>query len=198
MSHAGQYYCRFKNGGHAGWSNMNIYTTTFEVSVIPCMYFSNLNYLMKESDCIKGITIEIDEAGINNGQAPFTYKLYNQISKDTAYYASKTLDNIHAGIYDLFLIDQNQCKRSLNNFLYFPEQVKCDVIITPNGDGDNDQYFINLPGQVKIYDANGTLIRTLNSPVYWGGQNDSGELVPMGAYVILIEGRDVTNITVIR
>ena len=189
VSDAGEYFCKIKNSGNPAWGTLELTTIKCEVEVIPCMNADNIPYTEIDSDCIKGVTIELDEAKIINGPIPctYTYKLYNKVSNDTLYYSSKLLENIKPGFYDLIVADQDQCIKTLKNFINFDEQPKCDVIITPDGDGKNDNYFIDKSCKAKIYDVNGILVRSMSGPEYWNGRDDKGERVPMGVYAIIIE-----------
>jgi hypothetical protein len=196
-SDAGQYYCRVQNYSRSQWVNSPLYTTTFSVKVVPCLITNNLTFTEVDSDCKLGLTVNVDESAIVKGTPPFNYKLYNTLTNDTLFYSGKTLNSILPGVYDLFITDKNQCSNRVPEFIHFQEQAKCDVVMTPDGDGKNDQYFINENGKVKIYNVSGVLVKTTTAPVSWDGRNDKGELVPMGLYAIIIEDHDVINITVI-
>jgi FG-GAP repeat/CHU_C Type IX secretion signal domain len=61
--------------------------------------------------------------------------------------------------------------------------------ITPNGDGAWDEALIYHLGpastEVKIFDMRGRLVATLaGSPAIWNAQDDSGQLVPGGLYIV--------------
>ena len=83
--------------------------------------------------------------------------------------------------------------------------IKTDrAVITPNGDGINDEMAVDFsllrvgtaaPLQVRIYDLSGRLLRQLRnesiSPgrhtVIWTGVDDTGSLVPPGIYLLKID-----------
>ncbi len=61
-------------------------------------------------------------------------------------------------------------------------------IITPNGDGQNDEADfsgIGMATKVEIFDITGHRVRTLNGPsnILWDGKDDSGSVVESGVYL---------------
>jgi hypothetical protein len=79
-------------------------------------------------------------------------------------------------------------------------------VLTPNADGANDETFIQYsilhlltpsPVNVSIHDLSGRRVRSLpvedaisgRFQVGWKGQNDAGQLVPPGVYLVVVEIR---------
>lgn len=73
-----------------------------------------------------------------------------------------------------------------------------DPVITPNGDGISDTYFIEETGTAKIYDLRRKLIKTLSAPATWDGTNHSGALLDAGFYIIILNDKTPIYITLIR
>jgi hypothetical protein len=71
-------------------------------------------------------------------------------------------------------------------------------VFTPNGDDIEDLYFIPHEGSVKIYTIEGRLIRSLNTPAYWDGNDEAGNPQPMGTYVIITDNERIVNITIVK
>jgi internalin A len=197
IQHGGSYYCKITNTGRPSWSSFNLVTEVFKVSITPCMNVDYLNYTLIESDCKKGLTVSLNEFSIINGTPPYKYKLVNTINGDTTFYNSKMLNEIKAGIYDIIVDDNDACAKTIENFISMKEDTKCDLVISPDGDDRNEEYFIDTPGSIKIYDVNGVLVRNMQGPGYWDGSNNHGELVPMGLYAIIVEDKNIANITVV-
>ncbi|MFH1282467.1 MAG: gliding motility-associated C-terminal domain-containing protein [bacterium] len=76
-------------------------------------------------------------------------------------------------------------------------------IITPNGDGYNDRFFIKYSNpydnelEAKIYDLSGCEIAGLpKSEVedyfYWDGKDSKGNVVESGAYIFQVRGEGQT------
>ncbi|MFB9294063.1 lamin tail domain-containing protein [Persicitalea jodogahamensis] len=94
---------------------------------------------------------------------------------------------------------QGAGRASNDDFVIEPEA------ITPNGDGIDDfasiRYSLNGPGRVasvRIFDLQGRLVRNLvrnqtigtDGSLRWEGQNDRGEIVRTGYYLIMIDSFD--------
>ncbi|MFH1784754.1 MAG: gliding motility-associated C-terminal domain-containing protein [bacterium] len=58
-------------------------------------------------------------------------------------------------------------------------------IITPNGDGTNDEaLFTGLTSEIKIFDVTGKLIRTVSASTgKWDGKDDDGDVARNGVYI---------------
>src|SRR5690606_10753997 len=63
-------------------------------------------------------------------------------------------------------------------------------LITPDGDGNEDSYYIRRRGMVRIHDGNGFLVRELKAPGPWDGTNNDGQLVTPGRYQLEINDTD--------
>lgn len=76
-----------------------------------------------------------------------------------------------------------------------------EKIITPNGDKVNDYAAFGLTGEftVKIFNANGRLIRTLDGKNIWDGKDDAGDIVESGAYIYQFkaDGKLISGIIVV-
>lgn len=67
-------------------------------------------------------------------------------------------------------------------------------IITPNGDGKNDEINLILTGDIiKIYNRFGVLVRTLEYTKVWDGRDNAGEIVQMGFYVAIDEKANTSS-----
>ena len=59
-------------------------------------------------------------------------------------------------------------------------------------------YFIEQTGTAKIIDIEGKTIMQLTTPAVWYGTKTDGSFADAGYYVIIVNNKKVTNITVIR
>lgn len=76
--------------------------------------------------------------------------------------------------------------------------ISTNDVMTPNGDGVSDTYWIEGPGMVKIFDKYGHLIRELQSPFLWDGTNGQGQLVEPGYYLLTIGERERKGLNVLH
>ncbi|MBN1951814.1 MAG: gliding motility-associated C-terminal domain-containing protein [Bacteroidales bacterium] len=71
-------------------------------------------------------------------------------------------------------------------------QIETYTGFSPNDDGINDYYIINLSGnneaELKIFDRWGALVITLSDPdqISWDGKNEDGQEVPEGTYYFIL------------
>ena len=61
-----------------------------------------------------------------------------------------------------------------------------------------NSYFIEQDGIAKVLDMEGNVVRQLIAPAVWDGTKSDGNLADAGYYVILLNDKKLTNITVIR
>jgi hypothetical protein len=72
-----------------------------------------------------------------------------------------------------------------------------EVVIVPD-DLEYKALFIEDTGIAQIYDRNGVKRKELRVPGFWDGTNDSGEMLPMGAYLVLVNGEKKLMVTIVR
>lgn len=75
--------------------------------------------------------------------------------------------------------------------------VEEDLTITPNGDGKNDELYLEEKGKLCVYDSKGKLLDQLQAPCYWNGSTKDGIELGTGFYLLRV-GETVYRITVIR
>ena len=64
-----------------------------------------------------------------------------------------------------------------------------EQIISPDGDGQFDTFFIQEPGLAKIIDLDGNIIHELAAPGYWDGTKKNGSLANAGYYAIVVKSQ---------
>lgn len=73
-----------------------------------------------------------------------------------------------------------------------------ELTITPNGDGRNDEMFIDEKGSLKVYDASGYLVDQRSLPCYWNGSTNSGTPLGTGFYILNINEKNTYGVTIVR
>lgn len=71
-------------------------------------------------------------------------------------------------------------------------------VFSPNGDGQYDTFYIAESGTAKIYNSNGKLVQTLQVPGYWDGKTKEGQNALTDYYAIIIDGKKVKHVTLMR
>jgi hypothetical protein len=71
-------------------------------------------------------------------------------------------------------------------------------VFSPDGDGQYDSYYITESGVAKIYNSAGKLVQSLQVPNHWDGKTSNGENAPTDYYSIIINGKKVKHVTLMR
>jgi gliding motility-associated-like protein len=141
--------------------------------------------------------IRIDDLGIEQGFSPITFSL-----NDSAYQEEPVFGDIPEGVYQLKIKDDEACIYEYPQLIEI-ERVQCPFtgapnIITPNGDGLNDFWEVDLLKKyptchVVIFNKQGQRVfeTTSGYQTPWDGTNQGKEL-PFGAYFYVLDLRDGT------
>jgi internalin A len=175
-------------------SGLKLNTSSFIISVLPCLELQIPNVFVISKDCSKGYTVDFSQNQISGGTAPFQYQLSTNASSKLITYP--IAENIESGNYFLTVIDSKNC-RATDNFILSKIE-NCDPVLTPNGDGITDTYYIEKAGKVSVYDLKRDLVNTLHAPTVWDGTDRNGKLLDAGLYILLMEGQAPIYLTIIR
>lgn len=181
-----------------GLENLRLIFRTVSLEVSECGSSSTIyNYNIVSNSCTAGAVISIENINSSPLIGPFKYQLVSKGVK-SLWHTTPQIDELKPGVYDLIIQDKNSCLTELKNYILIPNAEDCDNVITPNGDGMGDYYSIMASGKIKIYDKSLKLIKELTGPGIWDGTNSSGEIVPIGLYIIVINDKDKINILVLN
>lgn len=162
---------------------------------IKCEVFLPTELKLLQNDCSQGADIKlIKKEGdlISNGVQYSFQSIVNNFELDS----TLTLLGITQGEYVLTAVYKNHC--TLTESFVIPNAPNCDKIFSPNNDGQNDTYFFDHEGEIKIYNIKGDCVKTLVAPVVWDGSDDNGQIVPLGYYTIIINEKDLFHLTVMK
>jgi hypothetical protein len=156
---------------------------------------NRIDYSTITADCEKKGRLNITGTDISNGRQPYTYKLTNLIDNSIV----SDIENVPEGLYRITVINSNGCELSYNAKVILEKDCLNDKpVFTPNADGMDDRYFINLEGKIKIYDRNGKLKRTLQGPVYFDGNDENAHPLPMGTYLVVADNGKTVTLTIVK
>lgn len=173
---------------------LTLSTNTFKLAVLPCIELQIPNVDIVSKDCSKGYTIDFSQNQITGGIPPFTYELVTSSTRKNITYP--LVENIEAGNYFLKVVDSKFC--SATDDFILNKIDNCDPVMTPNGDGVTDTYYIEKKGKVSVYDLQRTLVNTLQAPIVWDGTDRNGALLDAGFYILIMEGEKPVYLTIIR
>lgn len=191
-SDSGTYYLEVTNNNAP---DLTLSSDSFYVHIDPCLEFSYPVADVLNKDCSSGYSITLANAGLQGGTAPLSYTLENETYEQT--FTKEEIENLPAGRYKITVSDAKKC--SVQDEFLLEKISGCDPVLTPNGDGVGDTFFIEEEGQVLIYNYNRELIRTLTGPTTWDGTDDNGDTVDVGYYIIIPQNTlSPTYITIIQ
>ena len=166
-------------------SNLCTDTVSIHISPIKCPEFtsSDLPYTISKGNCYDGNEVLLDSSFLidNKMEIKNLNKIQNtnynlQFPQENLTFSLITSDNcVHPIVIDL---ENEPCK---DNIIIASHQ-------------DMNRFYIDQEGDTQIYDTNGTLIKTLQTPEYWDGTDKYGNTVPMGDYYII--SGDIFAITI--
>jgi Leucine-rich repeat (LRR) protein len=175
-------------------SNIRIKSTEFKITVLPCIELKIPQLNIVSKDCSNGYTVDFSSNIVSGGTPPYTFLLVTNTSQKNITYP--LVENIEAGNYQLKIIDSKYCS-AIDNFI-LNKIDNCDPVITPNGDGVMDSYYIERNAKFSVYNIRRELVNSLQGPIIWDGTDRNGVLLDAGLYVLITEGEKPIYITIIR
>jgi hypothetical protein len=164
-----------------------------------CVDLSKLTYSSTDFDCNFGGTVNIHELTIIGGQQPFTYKLVSNEMGSVRFANGNVFSNLFESSYKLEVIDKKGCKVEFENPITLKGKKGTDcrrLVINGEDYSPNNTLVLEERGFAKVYDKEGQLVQTFNTPNAWDGRNKNGDFLP-GYYVIDLNGK-VLNVTLVK
>ena len=132
------------------------------------------------------------EAIVQGGNPPYNYN-WNDLDNTQ----DAIVTDLEPGNYTVLVTDDKGCI-AMDEYQFFPEGDCSETrnIITPNGDGENDEFLILcaytfLDNELLIFDRWGQLVyRTVGYDNTWTGFDQSNTALPEGGYFYIFEYRD--------
>ena len=72
------------------------------------------------------------------------------------------------------------------------------LAFSPDNNGSSDTFYFQQDGEITIYDRFSNLIRNENGPFEWDGTNQNGQILPVGVYVVKLNGEFWNQVTIIK
>ena len=109
------------------------------------------------------------------------------------------VDNLREGDYILTIEDADGCIAAVEHAISIRKDCLKDYpVFSPNTDGLDDDYYIPYEGKAIVYDRNGIERTEFMAPAYWDGTDNNGKPLPMGTYLIIVDKKEVINITIVK
>lgn len=167
-----------------------------KVMVKPCLEIVNNNLSLTQAACAEGSVLDFQSLQLGGGTAPFTYSLVFPDHTDSVSSTSPVFTHIKPGSYFIWVSDGNMCKAV--SPVVVPRPKDCDAIFSPDNDGVMDNFFITDQGKARIYNIKRDLIKELQAPASWDGTRNDGSEAEAGYYSIVVNGKKIIHVTLIR
>lgn len=125
------------------------------------------------------------------------FQLENTFTNEITTIAFGETTSIPRGEYKITATD-GECTVLLEASRQFNYKEDCTQHFTPNGDGINDNWYIDHDGTVRIINSQGVTIKTLQCPAEWDGTTKNKTLAPDGKYVIIYSDGTTMPITLFK
>lgn len=189
---AGIYYASITNSSLPA---LTLIHRMWDVSIINCVDLVSYSFAVPMNECSNGATVN-SSIVLDGGIAPYHYVLTPLNAQPPLSSSTGDFTQVPPGQYLYSIKDANGC--GLDTTAVIQKPATCDPVITPNGDPQMSSYFIEESGTAKIIDIEGKTIMQLTAPAVWYGTKADGSFADAGYYVILVNNKKITNITVIR
>jgi Leucine-rich repeat (LRR) protein len=165
----------------------------------PCAMFTADDFTAQITfaTCISGGKILIKESGSPAVSVEeFILEEINSGNKISS--AHPEIAELPVGAYRLYL-KKGTCSVEWTGTLEIAQDHNCNnPVISPNNDGQSEDFYIPFQGTIKIYNKDGQIVKEFSAPSAWDGTDNSGNPVPMGLYIITSDGQKEIAITVVR
>ncbi|MEO6977067.1 MAG: gliding motility-associated C-terminal domain-containing protein, partial [Mucilaginibacter sp.] len=144
------------------------------------------------------VTVDLTETFVHDNDLRYSYYSNAEATKPVYNYTAVK----YGGTYYVKAETSNGCQKiaKVNVVIHPPPPytIVAPTAFTPNNDGVNDKFLVNLNGvatfnDVKIFNRYGKLVFSTKSTTgYWDG-NFGGHILPAGVYYWILEGFDDYN-----
>lgn len=127
-----------------------------------------------------------------------SYELTDISSATSITSSSSEFKDLAIGDYSVSVSSPNGCNITYTTLVAVVVDNDCHHVISPNGDGIGDEFYIQEEGEVTITNQAGAILKTLSAPTYWDGTDNNGQLLNAGYYLLIINGTESMAITLER
>lgn len=145
------------------------------------------------------IAVEAISGKINGGVPPYKVQLVKSNSGAIGKPKRKaTFQSLDEGTYNLQVQDHIGCNTTYSETFSIRKQQCSDPVVVVNGQNGDEPYFIPYEGKAEIYNRQGELEATLETPKRWFGRDANGKRLPLGVYHVVVNNDKHILVTIIR
>lgn len=190
---AGKYMVRVTND-NALLDGVELETEDLTLMVTPCMNISDFNYNLVEQ-CY-GAELSFDPMLVNGGVEPYSFVIKDSQNVETMIKDGEM--KVLTGTYQFEINDNVGCSKLIETDLVISPLSGCDkLVITPDGDGLQDEYYFPQTGHAIIYNQNGSPLAEFNLPGFWDARTSNGSIVSPGKYVMVIDDKEQIELVIV-
>ncbi|MBC7389875.1 MAG: leucine-rich repeat domain-containing protein [Opitutaceae bacterium] len=186
---SGKYTCIIK---YIDFPNLNLTTDTFRIKIVPCFDPKKLSTIITGISCRKQGSLLVQNT--TGEKVNFILKSNNTTS---VYNGNGNFYGLTEPSYTLKVITYSGCEKIYPFEIVVPKEDCKQILLTPDGDGENDAYFFKQQGKVIIYDKTGEQVKVLQIPSEWDGSVKGGKVAPGYYSADINNGESTINISVI-
>jgi len=157
-----------------------------------CVTTAELEINVEETCDVHQITFD------NNALEGFEYTLQEITTGEQIVSDENVFIGISDGLYQISVSNNEGCDIVFPDPISLQAKDDCDQVLSPNGDGIGDSFYIEEPGLIKIINRNGIVLKELEGPILWDGTNKSGNFLDAGYYLLIFENGESLTITIER
>lgn len=163
------------------------------LKVSPCMDISGFSYDLTEQ-CY-GAELNFDQLSIVGGVPPYKFVLTDSYNVESIVESGE--NKVLSGTYQFEVSDNFGCSKLIESDFMISPKDGCDkLVITPDGDNQQDEYYFTQTGLARVFNQNGVQVAEFNLPGFWDARSTSGEVVSPGKYVMVIDNHEKVELII--
>ncbi len=194
-SDSGSYWVSVTSN-NAKLKTITVRSGNIHVKVLECQEILQFNFSTKSS-CDQ-TTASLDNIELPNMTAPFSLFIQNALTNELINIQKYQTIDVQNGNYHLIADNNNGCVIKKENALIIRKSIKCPINFSPNGDGIQDEVYLNGNEEISILNKEGQIIRKIQLPTYWNGTDNNGNDAPTGSYALIRKDGSSEKINLLR
>lgn len=193
LDDAGTYIVEITNS-NAALANVTLTSEPLQLTVTPCVTLGDVPFIVDEK-CNGAMVTTLLDSGFSADDTT-SYMLQKE-GKAAVYVRVDTVLELEIGRYTVSALKADGCMKTYEDKMVVNGFVGCDeYVITPNGDGLQDEYYFEQEGEAIIYNQFGQELRKILLPGFWDAKTISGDIVAPGKYIMIIDGNEQVELKI--
>jgi hypothetical protein len=176
--------------------NVTVRSGNINVKILDCQEIIQFNFNIKSS-CDQ-TTASLDILRLRNKTWPFSLYIQNVLTNELINIQKNQSLEVQNGDYHFIVDDNKGCAVRKQNALHIAKSKKCPLTFSPNGDGIQDEIFLNGNEEVLIINKDGYTVKKIQLPAFWNGTDNDGNDAPIGSYALIRKDGSSEKITLLR